>query len=93
MRWWHGDEVETHDQFVATVRAYKYANKWEIWFDKNQSLLDSLTIDDWNLAYSNVTDDKAYAFDSGYGTIIIRNGNKVFAKVDFDLTWLNNVKS
>ena len=46
------------------------------------------------MAYSNVTDDKAYAFCSNiYGPIIIRNGNKVFAKADSDLTWLNNVKS
>ena len=53
-------------------------------FDNDQDFLDSLTADDWNLAFSNVSEDKACVFEPDSECIVIRNGNKVFAKEDFD---------
>ena len=60
-------------------------------FDTNQSFLDSLTVDDWNLAFSNVSDDKACGFSPYYECIVIRNGNKVFAKYNFDQEWFDSI--
>ena len=60
-------------------------------FDIKQSFLDSLTADDWNLAFSNVSEDKAcglYPYDK---CIVIRNGNKVFVKKDFDEEWFDSI--
>ena len=49
-------------------------------FDSKQPFLDSLTADDWNLVFDNVSEDKTCGFLSYGEYIVIRNGNKVFAK-------------
>ena len=83
--------IKTRQNLIATAKACKYACKWEIYFDDSQSFLDSLTADDWNLAFCNVSEDKACVFLPNNEFIIIRNGNKVFAKYDFDEEWFNSI--
>ena len=60
-------------------------------FDTDQSFLDSLTVEDWNLAFDNISEDKACACDTYGECIVIRNGNKVFAKENFDHEWFDSI--
>ena len=85
------DLIDTRQEFIATAKACKYASKWEIYFDNSQSFIDSLTVEDWNLAFSNVSEDKACGFCPWDECIIIRNGNKVFVKKDFDQEWFDSI--
>ena len=91
--WVDGYVSDTRQEFIATAKAYKYACKWCIGYYNKQSFLDSLTADDWYLAFSNVSEDKACGFYPYDDFIVIRNGNKVFAKENFSEYWFNNVKS
>ena len=92
INWNYGsNNITTRQQFIATAKACKYTCKWCIYFDNTQSFLDSLTVEDWNLAFSNVSEDKACAFNPCGECIIIRNGNKVFAKKDFDQEWFDSI--
>ena len=86
INWREGTIVTTRQQFIATAKACKYAYKWGIRFAIKQSFLDSLTADDWNLALDSISEDHAFAifpYDN-CNLIVIRNGNKVFLKKDFD---------
>ena len=78
--WWNRNIIKTRQNLIAAAKACKYACKWEIFFDNDPSFLDSLTVDDWNLAFSNVSEDKACVFWPSGECIVIRNGNKVFTK-------------
>ena len=60
--WYQGDMIETRQQFVATAKACKYASKWCIQFDEKQSVLDSLTAEDWGIAFDAVADSTPCAF-------------------------------
>ena len=95
INWWNRDLIKTKQQFIATAKACKYACKWCIMFDTDQSFLDSLTVNNWNLALDSISEDHAFAIFPAYicEFIVIRNGNKVFAKSWFDQKWLNSIKS
>ena len=58
----------------------QYADKWDIYFNNKQSFLDSLTIEDWNLAFDAVSEDKACVFYPDGDCIVIRNDTNIFAK-------------
>ena len=89
--WWNGDLITTKQEFIATAKACKYACNWCFYFYTEQSFLDSLTAEDWNLSFSNVSEDKVCVFEPDGECIVIRNSNKVFVKEDFDQEWFDSI--
>ena len=65
---------------------------WELSLPSDLSYFDSLTIDDWNFALSNISEDKACGIRFNNDAIVIRNNNKIYAKKDFDKAWFDSIK-
>ena len=91
MHWRSGEVIKSRQKFIVTAKACKYAYKWGIYFDGSKTFLDTLTIDDWNLIFDAVADDKVSAFEPTCECMIIRNGNKVFAKEQYSKKWLDSI--
>ena len=93
INWDENIKISTRQQFIATAKACTYACKWCIYFDNTQSFLDSLTAEDWNLALDSISEDRAFAIYPAHYCefIVIRNGNKVFTKFNFDQEWIDSI--